>query len=467
MDSKRIRILKSGKTGKGAVAYWMSRDQRVEDNWALLFASGIALEADVPVVVVFCLVDRFLGALRWHYEFMLKGLQEVDSTLSEKKIPFFLLHGDPGLKISEFVKDYGIGTLVTDFSPLKIKREWTENVISRIEIPFYEVDAHNIVPCWEASKKQEYAAHTFRPKILKLLPFFLNEYPQLESILELTEIFSKSGKVETFPKIQKHTIGNLLPEDLIEEKTNLSHETNLFESGEKAAREVMNDFLNNRLDTYFTQRNAPTRNATSNLSPYLHFGQISAQRVALEVEKAKSDTKSKEAFLDELIVRKELADNFCNYNPLYDKFDGFPKWAKETLNFHRHDQRDHIYTLEELEAGKTYDPLWNASQMELMSKGKMHGYMRMYWAKKILEWSETPEKALEIAIYLNDKYELDGRDPNGYTGIDWSIGGVHDRAWNERKISGKIRYMSYEGSKRKFDIQAYISKFPMKSFRIN
>lgn len=462
MDSKRVRILKPGKTGRGPVAYWMSRDQRVEDNWALLFSRGVALESDVPVVVVFCLVNRFLGALRWHYEFMLKGLQEVDSKLAEKKIPFFFLQGDPGLEISEFVKKYGIGVLVTDFSPLKIKKKWIENVMSQIEIPFYEVDAHNIVPCWEASQKQEYAAHTFRPKILKLLPFFLNEYPQLESIPELPEVSLKSEKIEAFPKVQKLEIGNLLPEELIEEKTNTLNDPNFFKSGEKAAREVMNDFLNNKLDTYFTQRNNPTRNVISNLSPYLHFGQISAQRVALEVEKAKSDIKSKEAFLDELIVRKELADNFCHYNPLYDKFDGFPAWAKETLNSHRHDQRDHIYTLEELEAGKTYDPLWNASQMELLSKGKMHGYMRMYWAKKILEWSESPEKALENAIYLNDKYELDGRDPNGYTGIAWSIGGVHDRAWQERKIFGKIRYMNYEGSKRKFDIQSYISKFPVK-----
>ncbi|HNW38133.1 MAG TPA: deoxyribodipyrimidine photolyase, partial [Methanosarcina vacuolata] len=189
------------------------------------------------------------------------------------------------------------------------------------------------------------------------------------------------------------------------------------------------------------------------------FGQVSAQRVALEVEKTKADLESKRVFLDELLVRKELADNFCYYNPFYDSFDGFPEWAKKTLNSHRHDQRSHIFTLEELETGRTHDPLWNASQIELLRRGKMHSYMRMYWAKKILEWSESPEKALETAIYLNDKYELDGRDPNGYAGIAWSIGGVHDRAWQEREIFGKIRYMSYEGSKRKFDIKSYIAKY--------
>lgn len=459
MNSKRIRTLKFGKTGSGPVAYWMSRDQRVKDNWALLFARRIALEAEVPVVVVFCLVNRFLGALRRHYEFMLKGLQEVDSVLARKKIPFFFLRGEPEKRIPEFVREYGIGTLVTDFSPLRIKRAWTEKVASQVEIPFYEVDAHNVVPCWEASQKQEYAAHTFRPKFYRLLPEFLTEYPELEANIEFPEIPSNSGKSETFPKVQKNTIGTLLPEAFLKENADFLPDPEFFEAGETAARKVMDDFLTNKLNSYSALRNDPTKNAVSNLSPYLHFGQISAQRVALEVGKTESDLESKEAFLDELLVRKELADNFCYFNPFYDSFDGFPEWAKKTLDSHRNDQRDQIYTPEELEAGKTYDPLWNASQMELLSRGKMHGYMRMYWAKKILEWSESPEKALETAIYLNDRYELDGRDPNGYTGIAWSIGGIHDRAWKEREIFGKIRYMSYEGSKRKFDINSYIAKY--------
>ena len=221
----------------------------------------------------------------------------------------------------------------------------------------------------------------------------------------------------------------------------------------------MESFIAERLESYNTLRNDPTKNALSNLSPYLHFGQISAQRVVLEVEKAKSDPESKKAFLDEILVWKEIADNFCYYNPGYDRFESFPDWAKKSLNAHRHDRRTYIYTLEEFEAGKTHDPLWNASQMELLRTGKMHGYMRMYWAKKILEWSESPEKALEIAICLNDRYELDGRDPNGYAGIAWSIGGVHDRAWREREVIGKIRYMSYEGCKRKFDVKLYIAKY--------
>jgi deoxyribodipyrimidine photo-lyase len=157
-------------------------------------------------------------------------------------------------------------------------------------------------------------------------------------------------------------------------------------------------------------------------------------------------------------VRRELSDNFCYYNQDYDHFQGFPEWARKTLDDHRGDEREYLYPLEEFEAARTHDPLWNAAQLEMVQRGKMHGYLRMYWAKKILEWTASPEEAQEVAIFLNDRYELDGRDPNGYVGIAWSIGGVHDRAWKERPIYGKVRYMSYKGAAGKFDVQAYIDK---------
>ena len=228
--------------------------------------------------------------------------------------------------------------------------------------------------------------------------------------------------------------------------------------GEVAARQVLRHFLKNKLAEYGEKRNDPTKDMVSNLSPYLHFGHISAQRVALEVQKHPMDEKKKDSFLEELIVRRELADNFCLYNGKYDQFEGFHPWAQKTLNEHRSDEREYLYSLDEFEEAKTHDDLWNAAQIEMVRRGKMHGYMRMYWAKKILEWTESPEAALEIAIFLNDKYELDGRDSNGYAGIAWSVGGVHDRAWNERPVFGKIRYMSYNGCKRKFDIKSYIQK---------
>jgi len=221
----------------------------------------------------------------------------------------------------------------------------------------------------------------------------------------------------------------------------------------------LKSFIDKKLPRYADMRNDPSRDGQSNLSPYLHFGQLSAQRAALEADNVHCPAMSKETFLEELIVRRELSDDFCYYNDHYDSFAGFPEWSQRSLNFHRKDRREYIYSLKKFENAQTYDNLWNSAQMEMVKRGKMHGYMRMYWAKKILEWSSSPEEALETAIYLNDKYELDGRDPNGYTGIAWSIGGVHDRAWNERPVFGKIRYMSYNGCKGKFDVEAYVRQY--------
>jgi deoxyribodipyrimidine photo-lyase len=231
-----------------------------------------------------------------------------------------------------------------------------------------------------------------------------------------------------------------------------------FEPGSSAAHRQLQVFLSKRLAGYNELRNNPTEPGQSGLSPYLHFGQLSAQRVALEAQRYDGDIASQEAFLEELIVRRELSDNFCYYNEKYDSFEGFPSWAQKTLNEHRRDPRPHVYDRDALEAGDTHDELWNAAQQEMVAAGKMHGYMRMYWAKKILEWAPTPEEALANAIYLNDRYELDGHDPNGYAGVAWSIGGVHDRAWPEREIFGKIRYMSYGGCKRKFPVDDYVSR---------
>ncbi len=229
--------------------------------------------------------------------------------------------------------------------------------------------------------------------------------------------------------------------------------------GEKSARRALRQFIREKLPRYDEMRNDPTKDGQSNLSPYLHFGQISAQRVALEVSKTRGHKESRDAFLEELIVRRELSDNFCFYNADYDNFEGFPDWAKKTLNDHRRVRREYIYSLEDFENATTHDELWNAAQVEMARTGKMHGYMRMYWGKKILEWTKSPEEALEIAIYLNDRYELDGREANGYTGIAWCIGGVHDRAWPQRAIFGKVRYMSYNGCKSKFNVSAYIEKY--------
>jgi deoxyribodipyrimidine photo-lyase len=295
------------------------------------------------------------------------------------------------------------------------------------------------VPCWIASSRQEWAAYSFRPKVHRLLSEFMDEFPAL--------------KMHPFPWKNREE------NDWVEAEKSIGADAfpkaKWIKPGEEAASEHLAYFLDQKLSRYGSDRNDPVRDGQSNLSPYLHFGQISAQRIALQVIASLQDSSS---FLEELVVRRELSDNFCYYNSFYDSFSGFPDWAKETLRKHENDPREYIYTQKELEAAQTHDDLWNAAQLEMVHKGKIHGYLRMYWAKKILEWMSSPDDALRIAIYLNDRYELDGRDPNGYTGIAWSIGGVHDRAWREREVFGKVRYMSYKGMSGKFAVKAYIRK---------
>ena len=439
VDPKRIRILSDLPIKNGPVVYWMNRDQRVNDNWALIHAQELAISQSAPLAAVFCLAPRFMGAGSRQYHFMLAGLKEVEQSLSRLGIAFCLLYGDPAVKIPQFLVECGAGALISDFSPLRISRGWKNAIAARITIPFYEVDAHNVIPCWHASVKQEWAAYTFRPKVHRLLREFLVDFPLMkrQKIRWLSEVESDWKRAEA--SIEAEFVADakwLVP-------------------GEAAARAVLDDFLGRKLSRYDEDRNDPTRDGQSNLSPYLHFGQISAQRAALQALSGPTDAS---AFLEELVVRRELADNFCYYNPQYDSVSSFPDWAKETLRLHQKDRREYIYSLKELERAESHDHLWNASQKEMLCRGKMHGYLRMYWAKKILEWSESPEDALQAAIYLNDRYELDGRDPNGFTGIAWSIGGLHDRAWKEREVFGKVRYMSYNGLRSKFNVPAYIKK---------
>lgn len=444
INPNRIRLLQDGDTTNGPVIYWMSRDQRVHDNWALLFAQQLALEKKKPLVVIFNLVPDFLEAAIRQYGFMLKGLKEIEEELANYHIPFFLLTGKPEIEISKFLIESNASILISDFDPLKIKRIWKREIAKKISIPFYEVDAHNIVPCLFVSDKLEFAAHTIRPKINKALIEFLDEFPPLQKMK------------------QNEFASDKIDWSNVHKSLNINRdvkEVDWIIPGQSAGLKVLEVFLQNKFDQYNELRNDPTKDGQSNLSPYLHFGHLSAQRIALETQRLNGNKDSEKSFLEELIVRRELSDNFCYFNPKYDSFEGFHNWAKTTLNEHRKDEREFVYTLKEFEQAKTHEDLWNAAQLEMITNGKMHGYMRMYWAKKILEWSKSPEEALKIAIDLNDKYELDGRDPNGYTGIAWSIGGVHDRPWFERAVFGKIRYMNRSGAKNKFDIEAYIKKF--------
>lgn len=447
MIVSRTRQLNDAPLRAGVVIYWMSRDQRAGGNWAIIEAKRLADESNSPLIVCFTLVDEFLSAMPRQFSFMLSAFVELQKDLEDLNIPFVILQGEPAKEIVQFAHLVNAAAIVTDFDPLRIKRKWKKNAISVLKIPFYETDAHNIVPIWVASDKLEYAAYTIRKKINSKLDSYLLQYPEIYPHRHNdSEIMNFStSNIDTYAIKHANSVASV----------------DWIKPGSAAARKQLRHFIDVKLDSYSENRNNPNLDALSNMSPYLHFGHISAAEIAIEVQTSNAPEAEKAAYLEELIVRRELSDNFCYYNADYDNFDGLPNWAKITLNEHRDDPREYVYSLDEFENARTHDPFWNAAQNEMRQIAKMHGYMRMYWAKKILEWIPYPEEAVETAIYLNDKYELDGRDPNGYAGVMWSIGGVHDRAWQERPVFGKIRYMNANGLKRKFDAESYAARFNM------
>ena len=456
---KRVRLLNNLNDVKEeckGVLYWMFRDVRVQDNWALLFSQKAALKNAVPLHICFCLMPSYLNASIRQYKFLLKGLKEVEQECKTLNISFHLLHGEPNESILKFVKKHDMGAVIADFCPLKLPMSWLDDVKNNLskDIPICQVDAHNIVPCWHASQKQEFAAKTIRNKINTKLEEFLTEFPPV-----IQHPYPPKGNCED--NNWEAALQNVEADISVDEIT-------WAKPGYKHGITELEIFLQSRIKKYAEERNDPLSNAISDLSPWFHFGMISVQRCILEIQEFKKlHPKSVESFMEEAIVRRELSDNFCFYNEKYDVVEGAYAWAVETLNKHRKDKRKYIYSLIQLENSETHDDLWNACQNQMVTTGKMHGFLRMYWAKKILEWTTTPESALEWANYLNNKYSIDGCDPNGYVGCMWSICGTHDHGWPEREIFGKIRYMNYEGCKRKFKVNEFVTKWEKKNTRTN
>lgn len=436
---QRSRSVSDGKRGPGPVVYWMERDLRLTDNWAMLFAQQEALIREKPLHVLIVIDPDVLATPSLLTRFRLKGIKELQPQFEALNIQLCITSGTYLESVSKYVISVDCHLLVTDFSPLHIKKRSLKKIVQDIKCPLIEVDAHNIIPAWIASTKKEYGAYTIRPKINRLLQDYLTDLPDTSYHPYTDETPQKNVLENLGGSLHRYSQDGC----------------GKFLSGPTAAEQHMRDFISNKLSDYDKLRNNPNEEGQSGLSPYLHFGQLSAQRLAYRVSSADVDQASKESFLEELIVRRELADNFCLYEENYDSFAGFHPWAQKTLNEHREDIREHCYTLEQMENATTHEKLWNSCQRDLVNNNKLHGFLRMYWAKKILEWTESPEEALFIANYLNDKYSIDGSDPNGYTGTAWSIGGVHDRAWAERNVFGKIRYMNERGCRRKFNVDEY------------
>lgn len=463
-DKRQIELASTTVNGARSVVYVMSRDQRVRDNHALLAAQAEALEHELPLVVVFNLYETTGDRRREHYEFMVEGLKEVEKDLRAKDIPFVVTIGSMQKNIAKLASDVKPRTIYFDFSPLRGPRTAQKKLARTVDCRVVVVDTHNIIPVWVTSDKEEFAAHTIRRKIHRNIEAWCEEPATLKKHPHSLEKVPKGASWSDIGKVVESI-----------SRSGIRHD---FNPGEAAAKRALKRFIDDTLETYARDRNDAMAEAQSDLSPYLHYGQLSALRIVLEIMNrsshlphifhslkmptaADSPTKadSIDSFVEELVVRKELSDNFCLHNPHYDSLYGAKDWAKESLNKHKDDPREHVYTYEQLEKAETHDELWNAAQKQLTKSGKIHGYMRMYWAKQFLAWTESPATAVKWAIRMNDTYHLDGGDPNGYVGVMWSIAGVHDRPWFERDVYGKIRYMARSGSEKKFDVTEYIAKW--------
>ncbi len=446
IPEKRIKIKNQQDIKNGDyVLYWMQTAQRISFNHALEYAKDEANRLGKPLLVYFGLMDDYPEANARHYYFMLEGLVHVKKELEKSGIQFLLSHISPEKGARSLSEKACL--LVTERSYLRHEKAWKKEVSENISCMMVEVETNVVVPIDEVSLKEEYSAATIRKKIER-------EIPNYAFTLENRKVHIPS--LHIIPSIKA------LPLRTADETLsllNLSHEVppvpEYYRGGYDEALIHFETFIDEKFHGYAELRNDPVQDYASNLSPYLHFGQISPLEIYLSLMDHHSE--NKRVFLDELIVRRELAINFVEHNAHYDSYKAISSFARDTLEKHRHDERPFIYTLKELEKGKTHDLYWNACQLEMVHTGKMHGYLRMYWGKKIIEWTESPDIAYEIAVYLNNKYHIDGRDPNGFAGVAWCFG-KHDRPWKEREVFGSVRYMNDKGLKRKFKIDQYVEK---------
>ncbi len=448
IKSERIHILNDKPILPDTfVLYWMQQAQRIESNLALNYSIDEANRLQIPLEICFILAPSFPEATARHYAFMLEGLQELVKQCRKMALSFNIYMGDPTVEIPHLAK--AAACLITDRGYLRIQRKWRYDIADVIDCSMIEIETDSIIPVETVSDHQEYAARTLRPKIHRLLDQFLTEDKLPEARLVLNQ------QISSLPKgIDISDIDNLLESMKISAYPSRGKE---MKGGTSVAIRKLNDFIQNKLERYDWDRNHPDLDATSGLSPYLHFGQISPIFIAKQVIKSEFSEEAKAVFLEELIVRRELSLNFCWFNKHYDTFDNLPSWAYKTLLDHAGDCRIVTYSYEQLENADTHDPYWNAAQREMVNAGTIHNYMRMYWGKKILEWIPDPMSAYEFSLYLNNKYQMDGRDPNSFAGIAWCFG-KHDRPWATRPIFGTVRTMTSSGLERKFDMQAYVSK---------
>jgi deoxyribodipyrimidine photo-lyase len=446
ISNPRVTVRRKGPPTTGrCVVYWMQRAQRALDNPALDLAVSAANTLRQPVVIFFAPVPFYPHANLRHYTFLAQGMPDIAQRARKRGIGF-VLRRYPDHSLLKFCDEVKASLVIGDENPMREPGHWRDLAAKKLSVPLWTVDADVLVPS-KLLEKEQYAARIIRPRLHRRLKEFLTPPANAKAKIE----WHKPRGLATLPDD-----GSL---DLTEPWKKLDRSVqpvDSFHGGTSEALKLLRAFVPHKLAHYPDHHGKPELDGTSRLSPYLHFGHIGPHTVALAVEKSKAPRAAKDDFLDQLITWRELSINFVHFNPLYDSIESAPDWAHRTLGKHAHDKRHPHYSRQQLERGETYDDLWNAAQRQMLHAGWMHNYMRMYWAKKILEWSPSPAVAYQTAVYLNDKYFLDGRDPNGYAGIAWSIAGKFDRPWFERPIFGTIRYMSGNAARKKFDAEKYI-----------
>jgi deoxyribodipyrimidine photo-lyase len=451
-DQPRVFVRRAGAPRKNAraVVYWMQRAVRIADNPALDVAIDAANILDLPVVVYFGVVPNDPGANLRHYHFLQQGLCDVAEDAAERGVGF-IVRRPPDASLETFLEEVHAALLIGDENPCREPERWRKVLARRLRIPYWTVDADVVVPS-RVFNRSFVLLHHFRPRLNAELPNFLVAPKRIQPLYR----WQPRKKIASFALAEDITTGFAKLDRSV-------GPVNTFTGGTHAALKRLRAFIAHDLASYDETRNHPETDSTSRLSPYLHFGNISPLTIALAVRKAEADGKiaseTCERFLEQLIGWRELAVLFVRHEPNYDNWECAAPWARKTLLEHASDPRPYRYSLEQLERSETHDDLWNAAQRQMVSTGWMHNYMRMYWAKKILEWAPDPATAFDWAVILNDRYELDGRDPNGYAGIAWAIVGKFDRPWFNRPVFGLVRPMTGASFSRKFDAEAYIRNF--------
>ena len=450
IEPERVRRLTDAGPKPGDyVLYWMQNAQRTSHNPALEYAAWRANDLGLPLLVAFGLTDDYPSANLRHYRFMLEGLAEVESSLERRGIGFVLRHGEPDRVAVDLAAD--AAAVVVDRGYMRLQKRWRAAVAAKLDgrCEFTQVEGEVVVPVDLASDKREYAARTIRPKINRHRDRFLVE-------LKTTAVEKDAGSLKIDGGLDLSDVPALC--DSLTLNREVGPVSDFFPGGTTAAKTRLRALLDDRFEDYSDHRNRPETDDLSYLSMALHFGQISPVEAILMTLERYPEGENTEDFLEETIVRRELTHNYAHFAPrTYDSYDALPDWAKKTLAEHAGDEREYLYAPEQFEAAETHDPYWNAAMREMTATGYMHNYMRMYWGKKILEWTPSPEEGNALTRSLNDKYFLDGRDANSYANVNW-VYGLHDRPWTERPVFGKTRYMNANGLRRKCDADAYVEK---------